>query len=248
MTACQEETPPSSFIDLACSFPLLSGQFINQQINLMNEVRKFFSRRERIILLALGLLALIGYPVVRAWQTAQVALPQIPCQQQIQEIDAILAQLTNSIRVGLTNFAPADALKPYTAKGVVPHCPEGGVIKMALDGALTTYCSKHGAIMQPAPKPSGLNPVEAVLQSIGLIRIRIQPNRNACIANLKQMDGAAQQWALENRKEDKDEIDVMGAASYLKGGTLPTCPQGGKYWFTVVSNPPCCTITGHSLP
>jgi len=102
--------------------------------------------------------------------------------------------------------------------------------------------------MKPAPRSIKRSPLEAILQSIPFIRARSQSSVNSCIANLKQMDGAAQQWALENHKDDKDEIDVMSAALYLKGGGLPVCPQGGKYWFTVVSNPPCCTIIGHSLP
>jgi hypothetical protein len=214
----------------------------------MNKSTQLFTRRERVILLVLGMLALIGYSSVKAWQSAKNSLPQIPCQQQIQKVEAIIASITGTNRTGLTNFASAETMKPYTAYGKLPRCPEGGIIKIGLERNLTTFCTKHGAIMQPAPKPSGLNPIAAVLQSIGFVKVRSQPSRNACIANLKQIDGAAQQWALENRKTDQDEIDAMGAASYLKGGVLPRCPQGGRYWFTVVSNPPCCTITGHSLP
>ena len=32
------------------------------------------------------------------------------------------------------------------------------------------------------------------------IKARATAQKNSCIANLKQIDGAAQQWALENKK------------------------------------------------
>lgn len=183
----------------------------------MNKINQLFSRRERIVLLVLGLLALIGYPSVRAWHRSQTSLPQIPCQQQIQEADAHFSRKA-------------------------PACPEGGVIKIALNSTLATHCTKHGAIMQLAPKP----PPRSFFEVVGLVRYH--RCGNSCIANLKQMDGAAQQWALENKKKDSDEVDVLAAAQYLKGGAIPSCPSGGKYWFTTVSNPPYCTIIGHSLP
>ncbi len=72
-----------------------------------------------------------------------------------------------------------------------------------------------------------------------------------CIVHLKQIEGAIQQWALENKKEDTDAPDLNGAASYLKGGVLPVCPQGGSYraGATVVDRPTCSLATthGHSL-
>ncbi len=75
---------------------------------------------------------------------------------------------------------------------------------------------------------------------------------NSCIANLKQIDGANQQWALENKKTDGDMVDPKGSVFYLKGGATPTCPAGGSYTIAVwVSNPPICTLSktlGHSLP
>ncbi|HEY1171752.1 MAG TPA: hypothetical protein VGH19_10305 [Verrucomicrobiae bacterium] len=72
------------------------------------------------------------------------------------------------------------------------------------------------------------------------------------MANLKQIDGAIQQWALENKKEDKDAPDLNAAACYLKGGVLPICPKGGTYraGATVMAPPTCskANTLGHSLP
>src|SRR5579871_5721695 len=36
------------------------------------------------------------------------------------------------------------------------------------------------------------------------VRARTTAQKNACIANLKQIDGAVQQWALENKKTSTD--------------------------------------------
>ena len=73
-----------------------------------------------------------------------------------------------------------------------------------------------------------------------------------CIVHLKQIDGAIQQWALENKKEATYVPDLAGAASYLLGGVLPVCPQGGSYRAgATVMDPPICskaTTLGHSLP
>ena len=72
---------------------------------------------------------------------------------------------------------------------------------------------------------------------------------NSCIANLKQLDGAAQQWALENKKSGTDSVSAALVTDYLKGGAVPTCPAGGNYAtaFTV-SGAPTCTVGGaHTL-
>lgn len=69
-----------------------------------------------------------------------------------------------------------------------------------------------------------------------------------CINNLRQLDGAKQQWALENRKTEKDTPTEQDIAPYLKGGALPTCPAGGRYTLYAVSSLPTCTILEHALP
>lgn len=78
------------------------------------------------------------------------------------------------------------------------------------------------------------------------------PSKHACIANLKQIDGAIQQWALEHNVAETNAVVMSEAANYLKGGVLPTCPFGGSYAAgKTVGDPPTCTKAaelGHSLP
>lgn len=76
--------------------------------------------------------------------------------------------------------------------------------------------------------------------------------KNACIANLKQIDGAIQQWALDNNKKDTDIPDLQAAMKYLKNGKLPKCKDGGVYAAgKTIADAPTCTLAhtlGHSLP
>ncbi|MGA2174369.1 MAG: hypothetical protein ABSH38_05220 [Verrucomicrobiota bacterium] len=75
--------------------------------------------------------------------------------------------------------------------------------------------------------------------------------RNACINNLRLLDSAKQQWALENRKRGTDTPTWDDLRAYLERGApgnLPTCPQGGVYTIGPVETPPTCSIPGHVLP
>jgi prepilin-type N-terminal cleavage/methylation domain-containing protein len=78
------------------------------------------------------------------------------------------------------------------------------------------------------------------------VRARNTSQTNACINNLRQIDAATQQWALETGAADTTEPtdDVYG---YIKGG-LPECPASGTYSLggTVVEEP-SCSIDGHTL-
>jgi hypothetical protein len=71
---------------------------------------------------------------------------------------------------------------------------------------------------------------------------------NICIANLKQLEGAKQQWALENKKDASatpTEDDLFGANKYIN--QKPACPSGGTYTLNDVSTPAACSIPEHSL-
>lgn len=75
----------------------------------------------------------------------------------------------------------------------------------------------------------------------------MQPSpNNACINNLRQIDAAKEQWALENKKSDGDPILKPQILEYIKGGKV-TCPASGIYTFGKVGQPPICTIPGHTL-
>jgi len=75
--------------------------------------------------------------------------------------------------------------------------------------------------------------------------------RNACINNLRQIDAAKNQWALENNKTVTAVPTAADIAVYIKldaNGNIPGCPSGGTYTIGAVGVSPACSITGHVLP
>ncbi|MGA3284216.1 MAG: hypothetical protein ABSD57_07145 [Verrucomicrobiota bacterium] len=72
--------------------------------------------------------------------------------------------------------------------------------------------------------------------------------RNACINNLRQIDAAKQQWALENSKTDEAVPVAQDLLPYLKGNVFPVCPSGGTYTINAAGLPPTCSVPGHVLP
>ena len=71
--------------------------------------------------------------------------------------------------------------------------------------------------------------------------------RNACINNLRQIDAAKQQWALEQNKLEGAVPTAQDIAPYFKDQVIPTCPAAGQYTLNSISGPPTCTIAGHTL-
>jgi hypothetical protein len=73
--------------------------------------------------------------------------------------------------------------------------------------------------------------------------------RNQCINNLRQMDGAIQQWALENKQPASATVTMENILPYLGNGNsaAPACPSGGIYTLGTVEAQPTCNIPGHTL-
>ncbi len=84
------------------------------------------------------------------------------------------------------------------------------------------------------------------------VKARTTSQQNACINNLRQMDGAVQQYALENKLASTATYSLNDLLPYIKltsTGTLPGCPAGGTYTAGAnVTAPPTCSIAGHALP
>jgi hypothetical protein len=71
---------------------------------------------------------------------------------------------------------------------------------------------------------------------------------NTCINNLRQIDAAKQQWALENDKTADAIPSAQDLLPYLSNPVFPVCPSGGTYTINAVGVPPTCSVPGHVLP
>jgi len=80
---------------------------------------------------------------------------------------------------------------------------------------------------------------------IPFIRARSTPFTNACVNNLRQVDGAKQQWTLEYGKTTTDTPSWEDLRPFLGRHPeygLPSCPQGGDYTAGRVGESPQCSI------
>jgi type II secretory pathway pseudopilin PulG len=78
------------------------------------------------------------------------------------------------------------------------------------------------------------------------IRARQTAQMSACNNNLRLIDAAKSQWALENRKSNTDLPTEGDLARYLRGAALPVCPAGGTYSLNPSDTPPTCSIPLHN--
>jgi prepilin-type N-terminal cleavage/methylation domain-containing protein len=80
------------------------------------------------------------------------------------------------------------------------------------------------------------------------VRARDTSQKNSCINNLRQLDAAKQQWALENKEQDTSVPATTDVQNYLKDNLFPHCPASGSYGVNAVNTDPTCSISGHQLP
>lgn len=82
------------------------------------------------------------------------------------------------------------------------------------------------------------------------VKARTTSQKNACIKNLQQIEGAIAAWSIEKKKKGEDQVvtaEIYGSdTAHIKA--TPSCPSGGNYTITTVSVRPDCDAPGHDLP
>ena len=84
------------------------------------------------------------------------------------------------------------------------------------------------------------------------VKARATSQANACINNLRQIDGAAQQWALEKGKTTGATISYPSDLTpYIKlnsASSIPPCPANGTYADAKVGDVPTCSLSTSVTP
>ena len=80
------------------------------------------------------------------------------------------------------------------------------------------------------------------------VKARTTAQKNACINNLRQIDGAKEQWALETQQAAGAATAGSEAAidGYIKGGA-PECPAQGAYTYGDLATAPVCSLAVSDL-
>jgi competence protein ComGC len=119
----------------------------------------------------------------------------------------------------------------------------GGLLKgegMALGGLICGYVSVALALVWI--------PMMAAIAIPNFVKARETAQKNACINNLRRIDGAKQVWALQNNKDTNSTPTMQDLAPYLKGNVASLhCLAGGTYTINKVGEPPTCSIPSHEL-
>jgi prepilin-type N-terminal cleavage/methylation domain-containing protein len=80
------------------------------------------------------------------------------------------------------------------------------------------------------------------------IKARETSRAKACIANLRSICYAKEQWCIEQHKGTTDipaDTDLYGTDKYLR--STPTCPEGGTYTIGDMISWPQCNVSGHVI-
>jgi len=78
------------------------------------------------------------------------------------------------------------------------------------------------------------------------VNARTKSQTNACINNLRQVDGAKDQYALDNNNAAPTAMTDL-VPTYVK--KTPVCPAGGSYTIGALGTDPSCSKSGdgHTL-
>jgi competence protein ComGC len=102
---------------------------------------------------------------------------------------------------------------------------------LALAGLITGYIS------------IALFPLMLAIAVPNFVKAREVAQKNTCLNNLRQLDGAIEMFALENKKQPRDPVTLNDLAPYMKSSMV--CPSGGtsiqdSYRVTDCGSPAVC--------
>lgn len=85
------------------------------------------------------------------------------------------------------------------------------------------------------------------------MKARQTSRAKSCISNLKQIQAAKEQWAMDNNKSNSDTptwSDLKGPSLYIRAqdDAALTCPGGGSYTIGNMATDPRCSLSTSDPP
>jgi outer membrane lipoprotein-sorting protein len=171
--------------------------------------------------------------------------------------DADVDDAFSLVAAGFTNLPPAQLegikaqVKRYTPamtkiRGAITSTTKNIELNPTLSADDFNYTVPRGVRLTRLPGAAG-----QAAAGGNAAAARANSQRNACINNLRQIDGAKNEFALEKGKKNGDPVTEADIKPYIKldaNGNLPKCPAGGTYTIGKVGELPTCSIAGHALP
>lgn len=115
------------------------------------------------------------------------------------------------------------------------------------------HAQAQAEALKSARTAPALTPQQQAAAQAQAARLGAQPTANpeqvqatACINQLRLIDGAKQQWALEKQKPSGAILTAADLLPYLPNRTLPACPGGGVYTLNPVGFGAICNLPGHA--
>jgi hypothetical protein len=167
--------------------------------------------------------------------------------------DADIDDAFSLFAAAVTNIPPQqlDMIKPQVKKYTPAMTKIRGTITTTTKDIELNPTLSSDDFDYPVPKGVRLTRIAGIAVTAPGETPRQAVMRSACITNLRQIDAAKNQFALEKGKKNGDPVTEADIKPYLKldaNGNIPKCPGGGKYTIGKVGELPTCSIAGHALP
>lgn len=147
-----------------------------------------------------------------------------------------------------TSMLNANPTVPPAARTWVATVLSGGTVATMLNvSALTeegwvSVANGNKDLRTAVLLPSAVIPAGmlAAIAVPNFVKARAASQRNACVANLRMLDGAKEQWALEKKKKTGDEVKMSDLVpDYVR--SEPRCPAGtAAYTLNPIGTSPAC--------
>lgn len=163
------------------------------------------------------------------------------CINHLRQIEAAKEQwaLENKKSTGAA-VALGEAMAYIKDPASVTNCPAGGQVSIGRIGEDAKCTIPGHDLNAPVQRP----PAQVQSQA----RMTPQAAQNTCVNNLRQIEAAKEQWALENKKMNGDVVVVRDVLTYVHyPDAVTNCPAGGKVSFGPIGENARCTVPGHEL-